>query len=267
MAIDKTAVIDPKAEVDPSAIIGPFCAIGPNVKIGPETQLISHVAVQNHTTLGARNIIYPFTSVGGAPQDLKFKGEPSRLIIGDDNVFREGVTLNIGTEGGHMETRIGNRCLFMAYTHVAHDSTVGDGVVLANSAGLAGHVSVGDSVIIGGLAGVHQFCKVGRNAFLAAGAMVSQDVPPFCIAQGDRAQLVGINVIGLKRAGWDREKIQAIRDAFRRLFHSNGTRLLALDRTEAELAPLHPEVAEMCTFIREAERGVCSPRIAHPYEG
>ncbi len=260
MAIHPSAIVHKGAEVDPSAEIGPFCVVGPRVKIGANTKLLSHVVVDHDTTLGARNVIHPFAVVGGAPQDLKFKGEPARLILGDDNVIREGATLNIGTAGGHMETRIGSGCLLMAYSHVAHDCRLGDRVILANSVGLAGHVDIGDNVIMGGIAGVHQFCSVGRHAFIAGGGMAAQNVPPFCIAQGDRAQLVGINVVGLKRAGWSRERIQAVREAFKRLFLSDNTRLLALERTEAELAPQYPEVAEMCRFIRESKRGVCPPR-------
>jgi UDP-N-acetylglucosamine acyltransferase len=271
MAIHPSAVVAQGAEIDPSADIGPYCVIGPNVKIGAETKLIAHVVVQNDTTLGARNIVHPFAALGGTPQDLKFKGEPSRLVIGDDNVIREGATLHIGTSHGHMETRVGSNCLLMAYSHVAHDCTVGNRVVLAQSVGLAGHVSVGNNVNVGGMAGVHQFCRIGRNAFLAGGAMAAQDVPPFCIAQGDRAQLVGINVVGLKRAGWPREKINAVREAFRRLFLAETTRLMALEETERDLAQAHPEVAEICTFIREAKRGVCQARATlpstDPYEG
>lgn len=264
MAIHASAIVHKGAEIDPSAEVGPYCVIGPRVKIGPQTRLVSHVVVDNDTTIGARNTLYPFCSIGAPPQDLKFKGEPARLVIGDDNTIREGATLNIGTAGGHMETRIGNGCLLMAYTHVAHDCIIGNRVILANSVALAGHVTIHDNVIMGGIAGVHQFCRIGRNAFIAGGAMAAQDVPPFCIAHGDRAQLVGINVVGLKRAGWTREQIRVVRDAFKRLFLSDGTRLTALERTEKELAAQHPVVAEMCQFIREAERGVCAPRTAAP---
>ncbi len=264
MAIHPTAVVHEGAQIDPSAEIGPYCVIGPHVRIGEKTRLIAHVVVDNHTTLGARNVVHPFASIGGAPQDLKFKGEPSRVVIGDDNTIREGVTINIGTQGGHMETRLGNNCLLMAYSHIAHDCTVGNRVILANGVGLAGHVEVHDFVILGGMSGVHQFCTVGRNAFIAGGALVAQNVPPFCIAQGDRAQLVGINVIGLKRAGWTRERINTVRETFKRLFLSDTTRMVALERTERELAPEHPEAAEICKFIRDSKRGVCPPRLGQP---
>lgn len=262
MAIHPTAVVSAGAEIDPSAEIGPFCVVGPRVKIGAGTQLLSHVVVDNDTHLGERNVVHSFAVVGGRPQDLKFKGEPARLLVGNDNVIREGVTLNIGTAGGHMETRIGSGNLLMAYSHVAHDCVVGDHTVIGQSVGLAGHVDIGDRVILGGISGVHQFCNIGRHAFLAGGAMAAQNVPPFCIAQGDRAELVGINVVGLKRAGWSREKINVVREAFRRLFRSDSTRLYALERTEAELAPEHAEVAEMCRFIRASKRGVCAAHAA-----
>jgi UDP-N-acetylglucosamine acyltransferase len=166
---------------------------------------------------------------------------------------------------------VGNGCLFMAFSHVAHDCVLGDNVILANGVGLAGHVTLGDAVILGGMAGIHQFCRVGRHAFVAAGAMVAQDVPPFCIAQGDRAQLVGINAVGLKRTGWARESIHAVREAFRSLFLAQTARLVALERVEEGFAGGSPEVAEMCQFIRQSDRGVCPPRPSLPntenYEG
>lgn len=272
MAIHPTAVVHKNAEIDSRAEIGPFCVIGPRARVGPETKLISHVVVENSTHIGARNTIHPFARIGGVPQDLKFKGEDSRLVIGDDNVIREGATLNTGTEGGHMETRVGSGCLLMAYSHVAHDCRVGDHVILANCVGLAGHVDLGDHVTMGGMAGIHQFCKAGRHAFIAGGAMVSQNIPPFCLAQGDRAQLVGVNVVGLRRAGWPREKIQSIREAFKGLFHATTARLVALERIERKLSKDHSEVQEMCAFIRSSEdRGICPPRAplpsTDPYEG
>lgn len=260
MAIHPTAVVHKGAEIDSSADIGPFCVIGPKVKIGPQTRLVSHVVVDNDTTLGARNVVHPHATLGGTPQDLKFKGEPARVIIGDDNVIREGVTVHIGTQTGHMETRIGNSCLLMAYSHVAHDCQLGSRIIMANSVSLAGHVEIADNVIMGGLAGVHQFCQIGRNAYIAGGAMVAQSVPPFCIAKGDRAKLVSINLIGVKRAGWSRDKVHAVRHAFQMLFQSDEPFKAALARAEAELAPGFPEVAEITRFIRAQKRGVCPGR-------
>lgn len=259
--IHPTAIIAAGAEVAGDAEVGPFCVIGPHVKLGAGSRLLSHVVVDGHTTIGRNNIIHPFAGVGTLPQDLKFKGEPARLVIGDNNVIREGVTLNIGTEAGSMETRIGNGCLFMANSHVAHDCVIGDHVVMANCVGVAGHVDIGDHVIIGGLAAIHQFCRIGRNAFVAGGGMVAQDIPPFCIAQGDRAQLVGINVVGLKRTGWERQRIGGVRQAFKQIFQTGSTRLLSLERAEKDLAHDNADVREMTEFIRTATRGVCPPRV------
>lgn len=260
MAIHPTAIVDKNAEVHPTAEIGPWCIVHPGASIGPETTLLSHVVVNPHTHLGARNTVHPFASVGSAPQDLKFSGEPSRLIIGDDNVLREGVTLNRGTEEGGMETRIGSHCLLMAYSHVAHDCVLGDHVILANSVNLAGHVTLEDHVIVGGIAGVHQFCRVGRYAFLAGGAMVTRDVLPYTIAQGDRAEHAGINIVGLRRAGWTRQDIQAVRVGFRALFFGDGTRQEMLEDVEATLAPKFNVIHELCAFIRSSERGVSAAR-------
>ena len=263
MAVHPTALVADGAEIDPTAEIGPFCVIGPRVRVGPETRLVAHVVVDNDTHLGARNVIHPFASVGSIPQDLKFKGERSRLVIGDDNVIREGATLNIGTEAT-METRIGNHCLLMAYSHVAHDCALGDHVILTNSVGLAGHVHVGGWVTFGGLSAVHQYCRIGDHAFVAGGGMVTQDVPPFCIAQGDRAQLVGINIVGLKRRGFDRQRINDLREAFRRLFAPGPTRLVALEQVERELAGGSDDVRQLTDFLRQSQRGVCPPRMVEP---
>lgn len=261
--IHETAVVHPRAELDSSVAVGPYCTIGARVKIGAGTRLISHIVVDNDTTLGCRNTIYPFASIGSIPQDLKFNGEPARLILGDDNVVREGATLNIGTEAT-METRIGNHCLIMAYAHVAHDCVLGDHVVMTNAVGLAGHVEIGDHVIMGGHAAVHQYCRVGSHAFIAGGGMVTQDVPPFCIAQGDRAQLVGVNIVGLKRRGWTRERIAAVRDAFQQLFKLGPTRLVALENVERSLADSSADVRALTDFVRASTRGICPPRVLPP---
>ena len=264
MSVHATALVTDGAQVHPDADIGPLCVIGPNVSIGKGTRLVSHVSVQGHTTLGEGNTIHPFAVLGGTPQDLKYEGEDSKLVIGDHNQIREGATLNIGTKAGNGETRVGDHCLMMAYSHVAHDCILGSRVILANSVGLAGHVQLGDHVIVGGLAGIHQFCRVGRHSFIAAGAMVAQDVVPFAIVQGDRAQHVGINSVGLRRAGWKQPQIAAVRMAFKRIFHPENARLVALEQAENTLAQESPEVAEMCEFIRNATRGVCRARQALP---
>ncbi len=260
MAIHPTAVVHKGAEIDSTAEVGPFCVIGPKVKVGPQSRLLAHVVVDGDTTIGARNVIHPFAALGGTPQDLKFKGEPARVVVGDDNVIRECVTIHIGTQAGHMETRIGNSCLLMAYVHIAHDCAVGNRVIMASYVGLAGHVTIHDNVIVGGHAGVHQFCTIGRNAYIGGSAMVAQSVPPFCIAKGDRAKLASINIIGLRRAGFARDKIHAIRRAFQVLFLSDEPAKVALARAEAELAPNLAEIDEMCRFVRAQKRGVCQGR-------
>ncbi len=260
MAVHPTAVVSKGAELDPSAEIGPFCVIGPHVKIGRDTQLHAHVVVDGHTTIGSGNRVHSFAVLGGPPQDLKFKGEASRLVIGDNNVFREYVTCNRGTATGRMETSVGSNCMLMASAHVAHDCIVGDRVLMANSSGLAGHVTLDNDVRLSGLVGIHQFVRVGHAAFVAAGAMVAQDIPPYCIAQGDRATLAGLNVIGLKRSGWTREQLQQVREAFKRIFQSETTRADGLDYVERELAPKNKEVAEIVAFIRASKRGVASAR-------
>lgn len=265
MSIHPTAIIHKGAELDPTVEVGPFCVVGARVKIGPHTRLISHVVVENHTTLGAHNLVHPFACLGGNPQDKKFKAEDARLVIGDHNVIREAVTMNIGTGGGHMETRIGSHCMFMAYAHVAHDCRLGNNIVLANGVALAGHVDIDDNVGLGGLVAVHQFCRIGRFAYVGGGSMVAQDVPPFCIAQGDRARLAGINVIGLKRAGWDRGRIQAVHTAFKTIFFNATTRQAGLTEVDASPGSECVEVVEMLAFIRSAARGVCAGR--RPAEG
>ncbi len=261
MAIHPTALVDKGADIDASADIGPYCVIGPYVRIGAGTRLVSHVHVTADTTLGSGNVVHPFAALGGPPQDLKFKGERARLTIGDNNVIRESVTMNIGTAHGHMEVKVGSHCLFMAYSHVAHDCTVGSHVIVGNGVGLAGHVTVNDYAILGGLSGVHQFCELGRAAFIGGGSMVSQNVPPMCTAVGNRAQLAGLNIIGLRRAGWSRDKIHMVRSAFRSLFLSDLPRKQAFEVTEREYAGKAPEIDEILAFVRRsAKRGVCSAR-------
>lgn len=257
MTIHPSAIVDDTAQIDASASVGPFCIIGPNVRIGPRTRLLSHVVIEGKTSLGCDNVVHPFARIGGAPQDKKYRGELTALHIGDHNVVREGVTINVGTAAGGGCTRIGSHCLLMAYSHIAHDCRLGDDVILVNSVGLAGHVDIDDGAIVGGLAGIHQHCRVGRLAFVGGGAMVTQDVLPFCIAQGDRASLAGPNLVGLRRHGWQHRRIHVLRQALRQLFCSSGTRQANLNALETGLALEHDDVSEMCRFARAAERGVC----------
>jgi UDP-N-acetylglucosamine acyltransferase len=256
MPIHPTAIVSKGANIDETADIGPFCVVGDNVTIGAHSQLVSHVTVQNRTTIGSDNIIFPFAAIGGIPQDLKYRGEPSRLVIGNHNVIREGATLNIGTEAGDMQTTVGDGCLLMCYSHVAHDCRLADNVILANSVALAGHVDIDESVTVGGVAAIHQRCRIGKRAFIGGGAMVAHDVPPFCLAVGDRAKLMGLNLVGLKRAGFSRECLRALRQSFELLFLSGMARDQALAVCERDLASAWPEVAELCTFLRDSKRGV-----------
>lgn len=256
--IHPTAVVHRTAELAEDVSIEAHATVGADVRLGPGTWIGPSAVVAGRTTLGARNRVFPFASVGLAPQDLKYRGEPSTVTIGDDNALREFVSINPGTVGGGMETRIGNGCLFMVHSHVGHDCVLGDQIVLANSVALAGHVTVDSHAIIGGLAGLHQFTRIGESALCAAGAMVSLDVPPFCTAAGDRARLFGLNVVGLKRRGFTDETVRTLKRAYRMLFHGTGTRRDALATTRAAFDGV-PEVTRLVAFVEASERGVCRP--------
>jgi UDP-N-acetylglucosamine acyltransferase len=255
VSVHPTAIVDPRAKVHPEAEIGPFVVIGPDVTIGAGTTVGPHAVIDGDTTIGERNRIFHHASVGAPPQDLKYAGEKTKLVIGDENLIREFSTLHTGTVGGGGVTRVGNKNLFMAYSHVAHDCVVGNGCVLANAATLAGHVEVGDHVIVGGLSAVHQFTRLGKHAFLAGGAMVVMDVPPYCTAQGDRAELAGLNSVGLTRHGFTEEQIGRIKDAYKILFRSKLGLNEALDRVKAEHGG-HPEIDHLLEFIASSKRGI-----------
>jgi len=254
--VHSTAIVDRRAELDKEVEVGPYCVIGPGVKIGKGTKIHSHATIQGRTTLGETNVIFPFATVGSAPQDLKYKGEPSELRIGNNNVIREYVSLNPGTTGGGMITRVGDQNLLMMYCHIAHDCAVGNRNVIANGATLGGHVMIEDFVIVGGLVGVHQFVRIGTSAILGAGSMVSKDVPPYCNATGDRARLRGLNLEGLKRRGFDKTVIETIRKAYRIAFNSKLRTADALQRIRRELPPI-PELEKFVSFIAQSQRGVC----------
>lgn len=259
-AIHPTAIIDAAAQIGAGAEIGPYCVIGPNVKLGEGVKLVAHVVVDGRTTIGARTAVYPFVSLGLRPQDLKYKGEPSTLEIGSDNQIREYVTMNPGTEGGGMVTRVGNRCLFMVGAHVAHDCQVGDHVILANNATLAGHVAVGDYAIIGGLAAVHQFVRIGAHAMIGGMSGVENDVIPYGMVKGDRAHLAGLNLVGLERRGFSREDIRALRSAYRMLFAPEGTMAERLDEV-GRLYKDQAHIESVVEFIRDrASRALCQPK-------
>jgi len=221
--IHPSAVIEDGAQIDPSAIVGPFCVVGPKVVIGPQVELKSHVVVSGRTEIGEGTVIFSFAVIGEIPQDLKFKGEASKLTIGKRNRIREHVTMNCGTEGGGGLTAIGDDGLFMAGCHIAHDAIVGDRVIVVNSAAVAGHCVIEDDVIIGGLSGIHQWVRVGHGAIVGAVTMVTNDVIPYGLVQAPRGDLDGLNLVGLKRRGVARSDITALRAAFQMLAQGDGT--------------------------------------------
>jgi UDP-N-acetylglucosamine acyltransferase len=255
MAIHPTAIVEPGAQVDPSCEIGPFAVVGPHVKLGPNNVLAAHAIVTGHTTMGAGNRVFPHAVIGGIPQDLKYKGEPTRLEIGDRNTFRECVTVNLGTVGGGGVTVIGNGCLLMAYCHVGHDCRIADGAIIANAVALAGHVTVEEHVHLSGNAAVHQFCRLGRLSFVAGLTGVAMDVPPYCMVSGARAELAGLNTVGLQRAGLTEEQIGRIKQAYKVVFRSNLGLAEALAQLEGELGAF-PEVAHFVAFVKGSQRGI-----------
>ena len=255
MAIHPTAVVEPGAQVDPSCEIGPFAVVGPNVVLGPRNVLSAHAIVKGHTTLGEGNRVFPHAVVGEIPQDLKYGGEPTRLVVGNRNTFRECVTINLGTVQGGGVTTIGNGCLFMAYSHVGHDCTVGDSAIIANSVALAGHVLLEDHVHFSGLSASHQFCRIGRLAFVSGLTGVTMDVAPYCTVAGARAELGGMNAVGMQRAGMTEEQIGRVKQAYKILFRSSLGVAEAIAQMEAELGD-YPEVAHLVAFVRGSQRGI-----------
>ncbi len=255
MAIHPTAIVAPGAEIDPSCEIGPYAVIGPRVKMGPRNTVGAHAVLDGDTAIGAENQFFPHAAVGGIPQDLKYRGEPTRLVIGDRNRFREFCTAHIGTGGGGGVTRIGSGCLLMANSHVAHDVQLGDGCILANCATLAGHVVIEDRVTVGGLSAAHQFVRMGRHAFVSGMTGVVMDVAPYCIVSGSRAEVAGVNVIGLQRAGYTDEQIGRIKEAYRLVFRARLQLEEALARLREDLG-VHPEIAHFIRFLEGSERGI-----------
>jgi UDP-N-acetylglucosamine acyltransferase len=258
--IHPSAIVEPDARLSPDVRIGPYCIVGGEVELAEGVELLSHVVVAGRTRIGARTRIFPFAAIGHQPQDLKYKGEPSRLEVGSDNIIREHVTMHPGTAGGGLVTRVGDRCLFMVGTHVAHDCTVGSHVVMANNATLGGHVTVGDWAILGGLAAVHQFVRIGKHAIIGGLSGVENDVIPYGSVMGDRARLAGLNIVGLKRRGFDRDTLHDLRRAFRLLFADEGTMAERLADV-AELFAANEPVMDIVRFIQaESERAICQPR-------
>lgn len=253
--IDPRAIVSPQAELAADVSVGPFTIIGPDVVIGAGSVIGPHAVINGPTRLGEGNRVFQFASIGDAPQDKKYRGEPTRLEIGDRNVFRECCTINRGTAHGHGVTRIGNDNLFMAYSHVAHDCVVGHNTTFANCAALAGHVEIGDWVGLGGLTAVHQYTKIGAHAFTGGGAIVTRDVPPYVMARGNPAEPHGVNSEGLRRRGFSEDQVRNIREAYRILYRSDLRLTEAVARLR-ELALTQPEIGLFVDFIESSTRSI-----------
>lgn len=262
-SVHSGSVVEEGAQFGKDVEIGPFCFVGKNVVLGDAVKLHSHVTIAGDTEVGDNTEIFPFSSLGQIPQDLKFDGEASTLTIGKDNIIREHVTMSPGTKGGGLVTTVGNSCLFMVGSHVAHDCIVEDNVILANNATLAGHVLVEEFAILGGLSAVHQFVRIGRHAMVGGMSGVEQDVIPYGSVLGNRARLAGLNIVGLKRRGFSRAEIASLRKAYRLLFAEEGTISERLDDV-AEMYNENQAVMDIVSFIREeSNRAICQPRSSH----
>ncbi len=252
--IHPTAIVDPGARLGAGVKVGPYCVIGPDVEVGDGCRLQNHVTLAGPASIGANNVFYPCASIGQQTQDLKYKGEPTYLSVGDGNTFREFVTIHRGTAPGSY-TRIGNLGNYLAYSHVAHDCTVGDGVIFSNNGTIAGHVTVEDYAIIGGLTAVHQYCRIGRHAITGGCSKIVQDVPPFMIADGNPALVRGINQVGLERHGFEAGNVKALRNAYRLLYRSEFNVKQAVEEIRATLWGT-PEIEQLVVFIEESARGI-----------
>jgi len=253
--VDARAVVHPEAVLGDDVFVGPFCVVGGEVTLGDRTRLESHVVIDGRVTLGPDNTVAPFASLGGPPQDLKYAGESTSVVIGAANRFCEYVTVSRGTAGGGGVTRIGDKNLFMAYAHIAHDDNVGSRIVFANAATLAGHVEVGDDATVGAFSGVHQFCRIARHAFIGGYSVVTQDALPWVLTVGNRAVSHGVNIVGLKRKGYPPETVDAIKRCYLTLFRSKLLLEDALAKVEAESGSI-PEVRYFLDFVRMSKRGV-----------
>lgn len=253
--IDKTAIIYPGALIDASTDIGPYCVIKEGVKIGKNNRIASHVVIEGNTLIGDNNKFFQFASIGSVPQDLKYKGEDTKLIIGSGNIIREYVTMNSGTVTGNGVTVVGDSNLFMMHVHIAHDCIIGNHAILANNATLAGHIEIQDYAVLGGLCAVHQFVRIGESALIAGGSMVVQDVPPYLVASGDRAKIYGINTIGLERRGFTKEEIEKIKNAFKILYKSKVTVKKAVEKIRQEIGGAD-KIEKFTGFIEGSKRGI-----------
>ena len=256
--IHPTAVISPKSHISKNVNIGPYCIIDENVYLDDECKLISHVHITGRTKIGKNNIFYPFSCIGTKPQDLKYSGEPSELYIGNNNVFREGVTVNPGTKGGGMITRIENNCLFMVGCHIAHDCQISSNVIMSNNATLAGHVKIYENVIIGGLCGIHQFVSLGKYSMIGGMSGVGLDIIPYGLYTGIRGKLRGLNLIGLKRKGVEKKTIKKIQENFNKIFDNTNPILTNIENLNEEEKSI-VEIEEIIEFIKtHIERGICN---------
>ena len=256
-----TAIISKRAELGSNVSVGPYCIINDNVKVGNNVELKAHVYLDGNTVIGDKCVFYPYSSIGTQPQDLKYKGEKSKLVIGNNNIFREYVTINPGTEGGGLQTTIGNDCLFMISSHVAHDCKIGNNVIMVNNASIAGHVTIEDFAVMGALSGAHQFCRIGKHSMIGGLSGVDSDVIPYGTVIGNRAYLSGLNIIGLKRRGFSKDIIQGLRKAYGLLFfNQEGTMSNRIKEVSEDFIENEP-VMEIVSFLtKEKSRSICKPK-------
>lgn len=257
MQIHPSAIVHPKAELAADVVVGPFCHVGEHVKIGKGTRLISHVSLDGWTEIGERCEIYPFASIGGPPQHLGYTGEPTKVVIGHDNIFREYVTVNRGTIPGGGVTSLGNKNFLMAYVHVAHDCRLGNHLIMANAASLAGHITIGDHAIIGGLTGIHQYVRVGAYSMVGGCCALGQDLPPYMRAAGGyRARMYGLNSVGLRRHGFSPDRVAVLKRAYDLLFRSGHRTAEAAKLAKVEFVD-QPDVMTVVAFMEGTKRGIC----------
>jgi len=255
MEIHPSAVVSPHAELAPGVKIGPYCTIGDHVTIDRDTVIVSHVSIEGHTRIGARNRIYPFVSIGSPPQDIGYRGEDTRLTIGDDNIIREYTTINRATTKQDWETVVGNENYIMAYAHIAHDCFLGNRIIMSNVATLGGHITIGDHAILGGLVAVHQFVRIGAYAFLGGKSGIDRDVPPFMITAGERARLYGINRTGLHRLGFSQEAIDGLKKAYKIIWRDNKRFSEGIRQVRKEMESF-PELEMLLNFLNGSKRGI-----------
>lgn len=257
MNIHPSAIVHPKAELGEDVSVGPYCVVGEHVKIGPQTELVAHVHVEGHTEIGCRCRVFPFSSIGAPPQHLQYKDEPTKVVIGDNNIFRENVTINRGTAFGGGITRIGHHNFFMAYTHVAHDCELGNHIVMANAANLAGHIIIGNYAVIGGLVGIHQYVRIGEYAMVGGCSALGRDVPPFVRAAGGyRAQMFGLNTIALRRHGFSPDRMSCLKDTYDLVFRQ-GHRLQEAIKLARNKYGDSTDAMTFLTFLESTRRGIC----------